>query len=561
MSINIYQVFTRLFRNDNGQNVYDGSIEQNGCSKFSHFDNDALAEIKKMGVTHIWFTGVIRHASTSAYVSAGIESDCALIVKGKAGSPYAIKDYYDVSPDLAETVENRFSEFHALINRCHNNNLQVIIDFVPNHVCRQYAGTSRPDNIQEIGADDNSDIAFSPMNNYYYLPGERFIIPNCTSDVESAAYEEFPAKATGNDVFSSRPSVNDWYETVKLNYGVDIVHGGYKHFNPIPDTWYRMLEILLFWSQQGVDGFRIDMAEMIPVEFWNWVIPQVKTQFPHITFTAEVYKPSEYRNFIENGSIDWLYDKEQFYNTIRAVTEGKCSASTISDIWKAQEGIESHLLRFMENHDEQRIASSFFLGDADKAKPAMLLAATMGCGPLMMYFGQEIGEPGEDNEGFSGLDGRTTIFDYWRVGKFQQWVDKGQFSVDKLDRDSKLLREWYADLLNFRLKYSAVLSGRFYDLMWINQHVDVEHVYAFLRFNEDKKILVVTNFDHENSKDIKLIFNEHVIQELGIVDNSTFNANPIFGEHAVVSFKQVESQNFIADFKIQKSSALVFALL
>lgn len=75
------------------------------------------------------------------------------------------------------------------------------------------------------------------------------------------AYKEYPAKATGNNRFDAYPNINDWYETVKLNYGIDYQNGNTPHFNPIPDTWTKMLDILLFWAGKNIDGFRCDMAE------------------------------------------------------------------------------------------------------------------------------------------------------------------------------------------------------------------------------------------------------------------------------------------------------------
>jgi len=239
----VYQVLPRLFGNFNSSNKHKGTIEENGCGKFNSFTVNALSEIKSLGVTHIWYTGVIEHASQTDYSSFGIANDHPAIVKGIAGSPYAIKDYYDVDPDLAENVENRMAEFEDLVTRTHKAKLKVIIDFVPNHVARQYHSTAKPKDVVDLGEKDHCNWAFSPLNNFYYLPNEAF-----SPLFNVLGYKEFPAKVTGNDHFTAHPSQNDWYETVKLNYGVNYVEGHQKQFNPIPDTWFKMRDILLFWA-------------------------------------------------------------------------------------------------------------------------------------------------------------------------------------------------------------------------------------------------------------------------------------------------------------------------
>ena len=291
----IYQVFTRLFGNTNNRCKANGTLQENGCGKFSDFTSKALHEIRSLGCTHIWYTGIIEHATQTDYTRYGIRKDNPHIVKGKAGSPYAIKDYYDVDPDLAENPQNRMKEFEALVTRTHEAGLKVIIDFVPNHVARQYHSDQKPSGTKDLGEDDNTEIHFSPENNFYYIPRQAFCGQFPLGEgVEK--YHEYPAKATGNDCFGAYPGINDWYETVKLNYGIDYLNNRQTYFDPIPDTWIKMRDILLFWASKQIDGFRCDMAEMVPVAFWGWVIPQIKEKYPHIDFIAEVYNPYEYRN-------------------------------------------------------------------------------------------------------------------------------------------------------------------------------------------------------------------------------------------------------------------------
>ena len=362
----IYQVFTRLFGNDKTACTPHGSKTENGCGHFADFTQKALTEIQKLGATHIWYTGVIAHATQTDYTSYGIPSDHPAIVKGKAGSPYAIKDYYDVDPDLAIKPEKRMKEFQNLIYRTHDAGLKVIIDFVPNHVARQYQSANRPEGVKDLGEEDDQTLSFSPQNNFYYIPGHPFQPGFDLQGSAPSPYEECPAKATGNDNFSPSPGRNDWYETIKLNYGIDYCNGGERHFDPIPSTWFKMRDILLFWAGKGIDGFRCDMAEMVPVEFWAWAIPQVKCHYPSLVFIAEVYNPNEYRNYIYKGGFDYLYDKVGLYDTLRGVVCGYASARQITGCWQNVDDIKDRMLNFLENHDEQRLASDFFAGNAEK---------------------------------------------------------------------------------------------------------------------------------------------------------------------------------------------------
>lgn len=490
----IYQVLPRLFGNSKTTNKPHGSIAENGCGKFNDFTPKALKEIKALGATHIWYTGIIEHATQTDYTAYGIRKDHPAVVKGKAGSPYAIKDYYDVDPDLAVDVPNRMGEFEALIERTHQAGMKVIIDFVPNHVAREYYSDARPDGVQDLGEGDAKDKNFAQNNNFYYLLNQPF---NPTFDIQG--YKEYPAKVTGNDQFTASPGIHDWYETVKLNYGVDYLNGKRQHFYPVPDTWQKMLGILLFWAGKKIDGFRCDMAEMVPVEFWQWAINRVKEQFPALIFIAEVYNPQEYRNYIFNGAFDYLYDKVGMYDLLRNIVCHHHPASQITQAWQALSGIENHMLHFLENHDEQRIASDFFAGNAWTIIPALIVSAMLTKAPFMLYAGQELGEPGMDAEGFSGLDGRTTIFDYWAVKSLQDWSDKGKFDGKLLSDEQQALRALYQKLLNLSLTEPAIAKGKMYDLQYANFNnptYNTEKHVAFFRQYKDDIILIVVNFDH-----------------------------------------------------------------
>ena len=386
----IYQIFTRLFGNRTNVCKQNGTIAENGCGKMNFFSDEVLRQIRAKGITHVWYTGIIRHASMTDYSSFGIPRQHPAVVKGRAGSPYAITDYYDVDPDLAEDVNERSAEFDALVERTHKANMKVIIDFVPNHVARQYHSVVKPEGIVDLGATDNQSMGFSSDNNFYYNVGQQFSPSIDLYAGESEPYTEYPAKATGNDHFDAYPGKNDWYETVKLNYGVDYCDAGGRseHFSPVPNTWQKMLDILLFWAARGVDGFRCDMAEMVPTAFWSWAIAKVKAINPGILFIAEVYNPMDYRHYVAAG-FDYLYDKVGMYDTMRSVICDGCPTSKITTAWQWVDDINEHMLYFLENHDEQRIASNYFAGDAFRAYPALVANVLMRKNPFMVYAGQE----------------------------------------------------------------------------------------------------------------------------------------------------------------------------
>ena len=510
----VYQVFTRLFGSDANVNQHDGTRAVNGCGTMNAFTPQALNEIKKLGATHIWYTGIIEHATQTDYSSYGIQRDHHAVVKGKAGSAYAIKDYYDVDPDIATSVPARMQEFEELVRRTHEAGLKVVIDFVPNHVARQYHSDVCPEGVEDLGAQDDTTQHFAPTNNFYYFPGEQLHTDFDLQADEPEAYYELPARATGNDVFSSFARRDDWYETVKLNYGVDYLDGRTTHFDPVPSTWEKMTAILLFWAGKGVDAFRCDMAEMVPAEFWGYATAKVREQYPHIQFIAEIYGPDSYRRYIDEGGFDYLYDKVGLYDTLRAVTCGYANADAITQCWQAVDDIRDHMLSFLENHDEQRIASDFFAGSGEKGRAPMIVAATISRGPVMIYFGQELGERAMDDEGFSGRDGRTTIFDYWTVNTIMRWRNGGSFDGRQLTPQEVDLQHFYSTLLNLCSKEKAIREGDFFDLMYANPksvHFNPHSHYAYLRRAGKEVLLCVANFDSTEAE-LDIVIPDHVFE-------------------------------------------------
>ena len=531
----VYQVFTRLFGNKNTINKPWGTIEENGVGKFNDFTDKALTEIKKLGVTHIWYTGVPNHALVRDYTAIGISNDDPEVVKGRAGSPYAVKDYYNVNPDLAVNPAKRLEEFEALIARTHKNGLKVIIDIVPNHIARKYEGKTNPKGVRDFGADDNTSLEYDRNNNFYYIPGQAFQVPTSDSykplngeknPLIDGKFNENPAKWTGNGSRLAEPDINDWYETVKINYGIrpdgskdfPELPAGYdqksykEHFafwkdKSVPSSWTKFLDIALYWTAKGVDGFRYDMAEMVPYEFWSYMNSSIKMKNPNAFLIAEVYNPQEYRNYIKLGKMDYLYDKVAFYDKMKEIVQGKSNTDGISDIQKSMTDIEHHMLHFLDNHDEQRLASPEFAGSPEKGKPLMVVSTTISSSPTMIYFGQEVGEAGNENGGF-GTRSRTSIFDYVGVPNHQRWMNEGKFDGGKLSQSEKDLRDFYKRLLNFSISSSA-LMGKYQEIHSLNRYATEGYypeVYSYVRWSDTQKLVVIANFSavHTSYFDLKI---------------------------------------------------------
>ena len=541
----IYQVFTRLFGNQNTQNTPWGTIEQNGVGKFSDFTNKALTEIRELGITHIWYTGVPHHAVINDYKHISISDDHPSVVKGRAGSPYAVKDYYSVNPDLADNPAQRLQEFEALIKRSHDNGLKVIIDIVPNHIARNYQGLNNPEGVRDFGDQDDTTVEYHRNNNFYYIPDSTFELP----EIEPAfiplggeqhpnlasPFLESPAKWTGNGSRLSKPNFDDWYETVKINYGVRpdgskdfpelpndyAMHDHLAHYHfwqqvDVPDSWVKFRDIALYWLEKGVDGFRYDMAEMVPVEFWSYLNSSIKVKNQDAFLMAEVYQPDLYRDYIRMGKMDYLYDKVDLYDGLKAVMQGKASTAVIPEIQHQMMDIEHHMMHFLDNHDEQRVASPDFVGNPHIAKPAMLVSALLSSSPTMIYFGQEVGESGAENAGF-GQPSRTSIFDYIGVPQHQKWMNGGKFDGGQLNDDEKQLRLFYQQVMTFSLNHSS-MTGAYQDLHQSNQLSD--SVYAFLRFDSQELVIAAANFSQSKTDHIQLKVTAEVIHKLGIADGS-----------------------------------------
>ena len=445
----IYQVLPRLW----------------GKGKFSSVDTGSLQYWKGLGVDYIWYTGLLRHASASTGEK---------VVKGEAGSPYAITDYYDVNPYMADCPESRMQEFEDLVRRTHGAGLKVLMDFVPNHVAREYRGS--------LGKEDDTAVHWAPENDFFYYPSEALRLP-----VDARGYEEMPAKASGN-AFTPSPGINDWYETVKLNY---------CDFHTA--TWDRMYQAVRFWAQKGVDGFRCDMVELVPPQFMQWLIGRIKAEFPGVVFIAEVYQKDRYRMYVEEVGFDFLYDKCGLYDTLRAVSCMGESARNISWNWQFLGDLQPRMLNFLENHDEQRIASDFFCGSPQAGYAALAVSLLLNDAPFMLYFGQEMGERGMQAEGFSGLDGRTSIFD---------WC-----TVPALAHPDKAVLARYREVLNLA-KTAPFAEGRTFDLGYCQEDPSfrADRHFAWLRSDGKDTWLAVSNFGE--SARIRVLIPEEAAQYL-----------------------------------------------
>ncbi len=544
----IYQVFTRLFGNTNTLNKPWGTIEENGVGKFNDFTDKALQEIRKLGITHIWYTGVLHHAMITDYSKFNISRDHPDVVKGRAGSPYAIKDYYQVDPDLAENPSKRMEEFEQLIERTHRAGLKVLIDIVPNHVARNYKGENNPSGVRDFGADDDKNRTYAKNNNFYYVTGEEFQVPEWEEgylplggekiDEKLGSYVEFPAKWTGNGSRSAQPGFYDWYETVKINYGIapdgsidfdrlpegfdkegNEAHSDFWEDKNVPSSWKKFKDIASFWINKGVDGFRYDMAEMVPVEFWSYLNSSIKTNKPESLLLAEVYNPDLYRPYLFNGKMDYLYDKVDFYDSLKHIVKGYGWTDHISVVQEAMQDIEHQMLHFIENHDEQRVACHEFAGSGENGKPAMLVSTLISTAPTLVYFGQEVGEAALEQAGF-GSPTRTSIFDYIGVPNFQRWTNNKKYDGGQLSEQEQDLRDFYKRLLNITTSSSA-LMGQYADIHKYNREHTKNYnhrVFSFARYSKDEKLLIITNFDTDQQYEFELKIPNTLIHDWGLQD-------------------------------------------
>lgn len=586
----VYQIFTRLYGNTNSTNKPWGTLEQNGVGKFNDITDTALKSIKELGVTHVWYTGVPHHAVIRDYSAYGISNDDPDVVKGRAGSPYAVKDYYSVNPDLAVDPAKRIEEFEALIARTHAQGMKVVIDIVPNHVARTYHSLGKPEGVKDFGATDDKSVDYARDNNFYYVVGEDFKVPQAQNNYQplggeshplsDSQFDEKPAKWTGNGSRLAQPKFDDWYETVKINYGVrpdgskdfpelpadyaakDVVaHAQFWQDKTVPDSWIKFRQIAEYWLAKGVDGFRFDMAEMVPVEFWSYLNSSIKQKNPQAFLLAEVYNPKEYRNYIRLGKMDYLYDKVEMYDGLKAIMQGKSGTEVIASVQAGMSDIEEHMLHFLENHDEQRIASPEFAGSAEKAKPAMVVSTLISRSPTMVYFGQEVGEAGALDSGF-GDPSRTSIFDYAGVPAHQRFMNGGKFDGGRSLETEKQLREFYRRLLTLSAN-EAIAQGSYSELHSHNMAKGAGYnnqLFAFVRATKGQQFIVASNFSAATASSFSLEIPAELIAQWQL-NNSRYKLREklAMGEGAA-SLQVVDGVGHI-ELTLQPLESLVFEVI
>lgn len=535
--VRIYQLFVRHFGNANPTRKPHGTLAENGCGKFSGINDAALDSLQAMGITHLWLTGVLQQATGTDYSTIGAPADDPDLLKGLAGSPYAIKDYFDVCPDYADDPARRLEEFRALLARIHRHGLRALIDLVPNHVARSHASDIRPE--LAFGKTDDHSKFFDPANNFFYLTGTPPLrLPTQPGDGRDGLFDgerEF-GRVTGNNAVTWTPGLGDWYETVKLNYGYDFTKGTRFFPNatapdlPIPDTWAKIDAIIAYWQEMGVDGFRCDMSHMIPPEFWKWAIHRARERQPEVFFVAEAYNndpakvPSgdPFLAGFGNVMLDLLdagfnavYDDPSYKVLKGLYDEGRWA----NDLTFPNDFLFQNSLRYAENHDEVRIASQGNWGNIGPAVglPVSTILYAAGSGPVLLYNGQETGEPAAGAEGFGGDDGRSSIFDYWSLPSHLPWINDGKYDGVGLDEARKKLRAGYAELLH-RVGEPVFAKGRFFPLNPLNRDnpnfgrlpretVSGHWLYAFLRHEPEsgKTVLVAVNLHPaETLQDVKI---------------------------------------------------------
>lgn len=537
----IYQMLPRLWGNDKDTPVFNGSLTENGTGKFSNIDDNTLDYLKWLGCSHVWYTGIIRHSTLAS--EQGCTPSHPQFVKGKAGSPYAICDYFDVNPYLAENPSERMAEFEELISRTHAHGLKVLIDFVPNHVARDYGKGAEASPKNRLGKNDDKTVHWKHSNDFFYYPGETLRLPiACPEGMEP--YIECPAMATGNNCYSPTPGINDWFETIKINYCDD--------YN---DTWEKMYEIIDFWASKGVDGFRCDMVELVPPQFFKWLINRIKQTYPALTFIAEVYKKDLYEEYIRNVGFDYLYDKSGLYDTVRTIVEKNAhddgmpvelwqSATGITRNWQVLGDLQPYMLNFLENHDEQRFGSDYFGGKAEDTMAALAVSLYLNTSPFMVYFGEEVGERGMDHEGYSGRDGRTTIFDWWSIDSVKRLrtvIANGSYKLLDVERlvasgleinEARLFVK-FASALKIAASDPAFTQGSTYDLCYCNFGSDgfnKDKHFVFIRDFEDHTVLVAANFSGHDA-DMKLTIPEHAFEWMDIKISESLHPGSIIDVH------------------------------
>ena len=599
--LRIYQMFPRLFGNTNTNRVPNGTYEQNGCGKFADLNDEVLSSLKKLGFDAIWVTGVLRQATTRDYSSIGLPPDDPDLLKGIAGSPYAIRDYYDVCPDYALDPAKRVEEFKSLLTRAKQHDLKIFMDFIPNHVARSYASVIHPE--RDFGREDRGTEFFSaddfynlkpdshgpPLRLATFDPRKKEPLTPTTKVIWDDQQNRFPGlkekidglfpgeakrgRVTGDNQNTWTPNQDCWYETIKFNYGYNFTEGAKgrrRHPTvaqpdfPVPNLWKKMDAVIAYWQEMGVDGFRCDVAHIVPSEFWHWALARARERNPKTFFYAECYEGdvrlevpdanpelapfrSNPTSLLEAG-FDAVYGHDA-YKRLMEIYQDKAWANDLDSAGRAG-FVGDNSVRYAENHDEVRVASpqvspKHWGGHGPLVgRPVSGILFGLSRGPVMVYYGQEVGEPADVGAAGFELDkGRTTFFDYWSVPTLIQWMNHGKYDGGALPELNQNLRAFYGRLLN-SLTHPALAQGNFIPLNPANRENAFYHVadgkrengrwlYSFLRYDpvSQRTLLVAANLHPKSAASgVKLKFSEEATRLLHLTPELTLEGSDLLSQ-------------------------------
>ena len=400
------------------QIIYQALPRLWGKGHFSDWTGKAFSYLKALGVDYLWLTGVPRHESGTPFT------------KGCPGSPYAIIDWYDVNPYLADNEDKRMHEFELLIKRAHLAGIKIMIDYIPNHVGRSYAG--------DLPCFDHCD--------------------------------------------------GDWTDTRKVNWND-------------PSTVDKMVDILCFWANKGIDGFRCDMVELVSAEALGEVVRRTRSAFPGLVFVAETYIKENYRRYLSTSSIDILYDKSGSYDILRAISNGNCSATALTSNWQWQAEIQGAMLNFLENHDEQRLASRFWNNGRRYPWAELAFSVLFNEASFMLYYGQEWMDDAAETD-----NGRTSIYDFTspsgvrRAAHFAR-TGKAIKLNDAADTDSLDCYRRYLELMQTAAS-PLMRQGSNWDLCYLQNDCkwNRDNMFAFARYDGHGAAVVICNFSDSDTE-------------------------------------------------------------
>ena len=323
--------------------------------------------------------------------------------KGELGSYYAVKDYLDVNPEFGTKAD-----FRNLVEEIHNRDMKVIIDWVANHT-----------------AWDN------PLT------------------------EEHPEWYTKDEEGNFVPPVEDWSDVIDLNYDN-------------PELRSYMTDALKFWVEEfDIDGYRCDVASMVPTDYWNSARKELDEIKP-VFMLAEAEEPE-----LNEKAFDMYYGWT-FHHILNEVAQGEQNADSLhAEVTRLEKAFPdgSYPMNFISNHDENTWNGTVWERMGAASYPLSVLTATLPGMPLL-YNGQE-----------AGMDKRLDFFD-----------------KDPIEWSEHDMREHYSKLFELKQNNPALQHGKnggAYER--ISTSVD-EDVYAFIRTNGIKQVFVIVNLSDQKQR-------------------------------------------------------------